>query len=134
MDDKLTKYPVGLSDTPDLSFFHFLREAFQKIPPGSEAWTKENIHAAIESVTKRAVELAMKEPNAGNSAGTATALLSEDVVLAMKKSWRRLVLTYMRWALVCRKDGPDTTETVRLLGRQEVCDRLEKAEGVLDVG
>jgi hypothetical protein len=48
----------------------------------------------------------------------------------MKKSWKRLLLTYIRWALVCRRDGPDTTESIRLLGREEVLRRLELAEKV----
>ena len=41
-------------------------------------------------------------------------------------------MSYLRWALVCSRPGPDTTEAMRILGKEETLVRLKFAGEVAD--
>jgi len=121
--EKLSKYPSGLSDIPNPEVFSQICHTFVDIPvegdQGETQWTRENIHAAIETSVDKAVEAAVRSANSP---------IGEQEEGMMRKSWKRIILTYIRWAVVCRRDGPDTTETVKLLGREDVLNRIKKAD------
>lgn len=56
---------------------------------------------------------------------------TEELGVAVRKSWGGLVHGYVRWAVMGEAPGPDGAETMRILGREEVLKRLERAAEVL---
>lgn len=51
----------------------------------------------------------------------------------MEKSWSKFVHDYLRWALCAGKPGPDGVKILLLLGKENVCDRLWRAEKLIRV-
>lgn len=56
----------------------------------------------------------------------------EDEGLFYRKAWKKIVMGYLRWTLVGGLPGPDTTQTVVILGRAEVLRRLVEAEKLVE--
>ncbi|POS84882.1 hypothetical protein EPUL_002850, partial [Erysiphe pulchra] len=50
---------------------------------------------------------------------------------AIKKAWGKFVHQYLRWALCADKSGPDGITILFLLGKQNVSERLRRAEEVV---
>lgn len=55
----------------------------------------------------------------------------EKVENKLKKAWGKLVHDYLRWALLGGMSGPESAETMLVLGRTEVLKRLKNAHEVM---
>lgn len=49
----------------------------------------------------------------------------------VQKAWNSIVHAYLRWALLGGKTGPDSAESMAILGKDEVARRLGRAEEVM---
>lgn len=90
-------------------------------------WNTVSIKSRIEHIVAQGSATSIAE--LGNQE-----ISMPDPELAIKKAWKRLAMSYFRWALVCGQPGPDTTETMRILGRKESLTRLENSRKVLEEG
>ncbi|RKF61574.1 Glutamate--tRNA ligase, mitochondrial [Erysiphe neolycopersici] len=61
--------------------------------------------------------------------GTTSDSINKDQVI--KKAWGKFVHQYLRWALCADKSGPDGITILFLLGKQNVSERLRRAEEVV---
>ena len=97
-----------------------LFDTLANIPEGD--WAVDHIKSRIHWIIAQAVAL--------------TAQNIEDVALKadnlLSKSWSRMIHQYLRWALLAGKNGPDSSETLGVLGKQEALMRLKTAGIVFD--
>jgi glutamyl-tRNA synthetase len=116
----LTAQPTLLALTPFFS-------SFAEIP--LEAWNSNEIRSWINSIIEQASFRALSELEYGDKTWNEEA--SYSARLRWSKAWNKLVHQYLRWALVGGLPGPNTAETMRILGRDESLKRLETAKNVL---
>ncbi|KAE8444861.1 hypothetical protein EG329_014109 [Mollisiaceae sp. DMI_Dod_QoI] len=57
--------------------------------------------------------------------------LEAGMGVTLQKAWSKLVHTYLRWAIFAGNQGPDGSETMRILGKEETGKRLEVAEKIM---
>ncbi|CZR57350.1 related to glutamyl-tRNA synthetase [Phialocephala subalpina] len=57
--------------------------------------------------------------------------VEEGTEQVVKKAWTKLVYHYLRWATFGGNQGPDGSETMRILGKEETVARLENAEKIM---
>ncbi|APA10956.1 hypothetical protein sscle_07g057260 [Sclerotinia sclerotiorum 1980 UF-70] len=63
---------------------------------------------------------------------TATKVYSEDAQKVIRKSWTKLVHSYIRWAIAGGQSGPDGSDIMEILGREESLRRLRVAKEIMD--
>lgn len=122
------------SNRPYTSLHHFRDEANSEVPlpiihryfqillnvPEGE-WYKTELKARIEVIVKEGTAGSIKNlPKTEASGGM-------EQESAVQKSWQKLVHTYIRSALVGGMPGPNSVDTMLILGRSESLRRLEAA-------
>ncbi|ESZ94556.1 hypothetical protein SBOR_5046 [Sclerotinia borealis F-4128] len=63
---------------------------------------------------------------------TAIKVYSEPAQKVIEKSWTKLVHGYIRWAIAGGLSGPDSTEMMAILGREETLERLRVAKKIME--
>ncbi|KAF8852268.1 glutamyl-tRNA synthetase [Acephala macrosclerotiorum] len=91
--------------------------------PDSE-WNLASIKEMTNFIINRGVLTSMEEAKASKH-------VEEGTEAVVKKAWSKLIYGYLRWATFGGNQGPDGSETMRILGKEEIVARLENAEKVI---
>jgi len=119
---KLRNVPRGV--TTDLSAAKILLffDSFSDIPESD--WNTDELKSWTKSIIEQA------------SIGSINELKyvqkwTQELETVMKNAWGKLVHQYIRWAMVAGMPGPDSSETMRILGKEESIRRLDLARDVM---
>jgi glutamyl-tRNA synthetase len=94
------------------------------IPP--DEWTTDRIREVINAIITEKTNESLKILEEGHFPD------AEKSRKLAAKSWSKLVHGYIRWAIAAGVPGPDGTESMAILGREETLSRLRKALRILN--
>jgi glutamyl-tRNA synthetase len=119
---KLHNVPSDLTHTIPSSSFLLFFQNIGEIP--EQDWNKAVLKSWITSIVDQGSMMSIGELRKEEKG-------SEELEALVKKAWAKLVHGYIRWAIMAGRPGPDGSEIMRILGRQECLRRLDAAGKVL---
>ena len=122
LSPKLHNIPSGITHTPPLPLILNFFSNFGEISRND--WNEDELKSWIESVIDQGSMQSIAESKGKD-------WWTDELDIKVRKSWGKLVHGYVRWAVMGGAAGPDGAETMRILGREEVLERLKRAAKVL---